>query len=236
MRANPRRVALVLVLAALAGSVAGFTVRREATDLPLALTSSPAAVVTVTGGAPAKIQWGITPAPLRQTPVGQSVILEGPAGTTYQVTAAVLMAGDVGLLSTAATISPAGPVPGPGPIPGPGPAPVGPVVPVPPHDASKTWVLAVFDTSQQISLSPGQLSLYKSQTVVAALTAVGAAYRHYDIEDPAVTGSVWGQAAAKLQKPALVLWRDKAIVPGYPVNLPATEADLISLVTKAVQP
>jgi hypothetical protein len=232
MKDHPRRIALAFLLSAIVGSAAGFAFRSRRPDLPLALTAGPATIVTVTGGAPAKVQWGVTPAPLRQTPVGQSLVIEGPAGTTYQVTAAVLMNGDVGLLTSSVTICPTLPAPGPvpGPLPGPGPAPVGPV------PAQKVWALAVFDTSQQISLPPGQLALYKSQSVVAALAPLGVVYRHYDVNDPAVTGSVWGIAAVRLQKPALVLWTNKAIMPGFPVNLPGNEHDLVEFVTKAVQP
>jgi hypothetical protein len=222
-----RNILIGFIAAALLGPIAGFAARYRPDPLPLTLTTSPAVIVSVTGGSASKIQWGVTPEADRVA-AGQSLYLSGPPGQ-YQVTAAVLSAGDVGLLQLAVTVPPSAPAPGPGPIP-PGPAPVTPVA------TGQTWALAVFDTSQQISLPAGQLALYKSQTVVAALAPLGVTYRHYDIGDPAVTGSVWGAAAVKLQRPALVLWRGKQIVQGYPVNLPATEADLVSLVTKAVQP
>jgi hypothetical protein len=225
---RPRRILVAISAAVLLGSAAGMAARFRPDPLPLALTGSPAAVVTVTGGAAQKIQWGVTPK-ADQVAVGQSLYLSGPPGQ-YQVTAAVLSAGELSLLQQAVTIPPSQPAPGP-----PGPAPVTPVV-VPVDPALLTWAIAVFDTSTQIALPPGQLALFKSQTVVAALNAVGVVYRHYDVGDPAVTGSAWGAAALKLQKPALVLWRKSGIVPGYPVNLPATEADLVELITKAVQP
>lgn len=223
-----RQILVAFSAAVLLGSAAGWAYRRLDAP-PLTLTSSPAAVVTVTGGPAAKVQWGVTPK-ADQAVSGQSLYLSGPPGV-YQVTAAVLSAGDVSLLQAVATIPPSEPAPVPGPTPTPGPAPVTPVNP-----AGQTWCLTVFDTSQQIGLPAGQLALFKSQTVVAGLAALGVVYRHYDVTDPAVTGSVWGAAAARLQRPALVLWRNKAIIPGFPVNLPATEADLVQLVTKAVQP
>jgi hypothetical protein len=199
--------------------------------VPLALTSSSAVVVSVTGGAPGKVQWGVSPKPAGQSVLDGSLIVWGPG--TYSVSAAVLSSGDVGLLQLDVTVPPSG---GPAPVvPGPVPGPdTGPVVPPPATLTTPTWALAVFDTSQQISLPAGQLEIFKSQTITASLAGIGVTWRHYDKADPAVTGSDWGRAALKLAKPALVLYRDKQVVAGWPVNLPASEQDVFTLVRSAV--
>lgn len=224
-----RRRLLIPFALALALTVAVASAQDHAT--PLALVASPAAVVGLTGGSPTKIQWSVMPKPDGQAVDGQSLYIRGAPGA-YLVTAAALMEGDVALYQCTVVIGPGGSSP-PTPI-----VPVVPVVPTPsPAPASPpTWALAVFDTSKQISLAPGQLAIWKSQTIGPALAAVGVTYRHYDVADPAVTGSTWGIAASKLGRPALVLWRGSAVVAGYPVVLPASEADLIALVKGATSP
>lgn len=197
------------------------------------------AKLTAKGAEPGATAWMVDPSPVSEVDIDDTICFAGPPGT-YKVVAFAIVANKPYIIKTTVVFqSPPGPIPPAPPIP-PGPTPDPPVPPAP-KPTGAVWVLGIYDTSKQVSLPDGQLAIYGSPTITAAVKAAGANWRRFDIMDsvPATGGGTiplantsWGAAAQKVGLPALVIFDStKKILLAAP--LPANE-DVVLSTTKSI--
>jgi hypothetical protein len=190
------------------------------------------------GAQPTSTVWVVMPDPVTEDDTTSKIHFTAKPGR-YNVLTFCVVSGGAQYFKTPVEFLPE-PVP-PGPVPPPGPLPPPPPNPTP-VPTGNVWAIAIFDTSQQASLPAGQLAIYGSPTIGAAVKAIGAIWRRYDVADKipkngssiVVTDTNWGHAAAAVGWPALVFTDSSGVIVHPAQKLPLDEASVVAAVRLAL--
>ncbi len=190
-------------------------------------------VLELVGAHSSSTMWVVFPDAVTEDDDGQKTHFTAAPGS-YKVLTFAVVNGSPVLFKTPVQFLPD---PQPGPVPPPGPGPLPPPPPNPsPTPTGNVWAIAIFDTSQQVSLPAGQLAIYGSPTIKDAVKAIGAIWRRYDVNDKipkagssiVVTETNWGHAAASVGWPALVFTDSAGVIVHPAQKLPADEGGVVA--------